>query len=759
MLSDRPGLRRALSILFPLLAGTLALWLLEASKVSEAIPVRDVPGAEPTRVVVFWIDSLAREEAENPKLMPRMHARIAREGALHGPVRACADAVSVPCFTAMITGVDRFSVFALGRNFGGQKGALDGSVLRALQDRKKRLGYLGVPMFKDVLDGLEVKIIEPNAPDIPTIDRGIDVMDREKLDFVIVHMHETDDYAHRLGPSSSTYREALTKLDAAIDRAFSRLKPTDHVMIMGDHGHTEDGRHFAGLDVPTFAAFFGPLTHRTYQRPMAISDYGTIWARLFGVQFGERSWVEEYFEGKTPKAPSELPSLPTGAPTPVWAALLCATLAALVALTKTARGVLARQGVRGLLSLMLLFAIPAMLGATWMQIRPFISFMPLWKCVLMICVTALIGASVLAPAAATYLKDLALPRFTLSFLGVLLLAVPTVYKYGGAFAAMTWLGAGIVMLGIRALRRGERTRGVWILTLLIPLYTIYNPAVRNFSVRWFPVYSEWFPKYAVFVCVGFMFAAWLVKPERAEPDPKPFALWAGLGLAAMRGVAPDWVFAIPCALAAPLCVAALRRPQLTLSAVGMSIPALWFFAEGDAIALGPVPAVLVLWAGVPRIFRNEAPLLRALVLLSMLWITFWASMGCRITGVTFNFFFAWLPPDVPVTRTWAPHALYTLSKYVLPPLLGLVLAARTVGPGLFQSRALVGDLILTRLGLVIAFMSAFSFRSPDAGPFITADIVQEAALWMILLGVSAVLPRFAVDMAPAGAQPTPSSAE
>jgi broad specificity phosphatase PhoE len=735
-LRSYPRLSRVASILFPLLAGAFALWLLEASKASSPVAVREVSDVAPTRLVIFWIDSLAQEEAENPQLMPRMHERIAREGALHGPVRACADAVSVPCFMAMITGVDRFSVFALGRNFGGSRGALEGSVLQALQSRNKRIGYLGVPMFKDVLDGLEVKIIEQNAPDAPTIGRALTLLEREHLDLVIIHLHETDDYAHRLGPDSATYKGALQKVDVEIDRAFARLRPSDHAMIMGDHGHTSDGRHFAGLDVPTYAAFFGPLTRRNVERPMALTDYGAVWGRLFGVQFGERSWVDDYFDDKPLLAVSELPSLPAGAPTPLWAGILCVAIGAMTTLSgELYRVVQARHAAA--LPFLLIFATSVRLGASWLFIRPLISFLPLWQCLLIVLATGVMGGIILRKAFAGQDGF----RFPIFFLAAALLSIPTVYKYGGAFAAMTWLGIGILWLAFRALRQGQLQRAAALALLWVPLYTIYNPAVRSFSVRWFHVYSEWIPEYASIACVAWLFCA-LVIPAHKATDTRPLAIgvFVGLSFAALRGVVPAWWFALPCGLAAPLCFWALRRPAVMAWALACSIPALWFFAEGDAVALGPTAAVLVLWSALPLAYRREPPLVRALVLVTLIWMTFWASMGCRLTGVTFNFFFAWLPADVPVTRTWLPHAFYTLAKYVLPPALGFALALRTTGSSLLQLRPLLDAIARARLGLVIAFTSAFSFASPDAGPFITADVVQEAALWMILVAFIGALP-------------------
>jgi hypothetical protein len=723
----------------PIIVGVLALWLLEASRAATEAPVRDLASAAPTRVIVFWIDALADVEVEQARLLPNVLARIEREGALHGPARACADAVSVPCFTAMITGVDRFSVFALGKNFGARAGALDGSVLRALQQRHKRIGYIGVPMFEHVLSGLEYVSIARNAADVPVVLSAPDVLEREKLDFLIVHLHETDDIAHRLGPSSEAYQRGVRAIDRAIEQTWSRFAPTDHVVIMGDHGHTDDGRHFAGLDVPTYTAVFGPLTRgRTLRMPMALSDYGAIWGRLFGIAFGPRSWVDDYFDRKQVAVATTLPELPAGAPPPLWAALLSVCLGLAVAYTPLTCRLLRDEPRMFALSTLAMLAMLA-LGTSWTALRPWVSFLPLWESLLIVAALTLLSGGL-----TRLVRGRAEPGFLFAycFLGTMLLALPTIYKYGGTYAILSLLVVTLLRLVIRAFRERKVHYALGLLTLFVPFYTFYNPAVRNFSVRWFPVYAEWLPSFAPLACVGWTLLTLAMKPDDERTHwPVARAGLLGLGAAQLAGKVPALLFAFPCAVALPLCLLAMRRPKLVPWAVGCAIPALWFFAERDAVALAPLAAVFVLWASLPRAVGAEPALLRALVLLALVAATFWASMGCRLTGVTFNFFFAWLPQDVPVTRTWAPHALYTFSKYALAPALGILLARHTAGPAVFAVTMLVDAIARAKLALVLAFFCAFSFTSPQAGPFLTADIVQEAVLWLVIVGVWSAVPK------------------
>ena len=120
LLNPLPPPARVLSIrrVLPLLLALLTLFFLEMSAEVQAPTAQPLPTPPPkTRLVMFWIDSLSTSDMAAPGRLTRLKARLPT--ALHGPVRECMDAVSVPCMTAASTGLDRFSLFAMVRNFGG----------------------------------------------------------------------------------------------------------------------------------------------------------------------------------------------------------------------------------------------------------------------------------------------------------------------------------------------------------------------------------------------------------------------------------------------------------------------------------------------------------------------------------------------------------------------------------------------------------------------------------------------------------------
>ncbi len=104
------------------LLGLLCLWLLDVAQQAPVSELVQVEKAEKTRLVVLFVDSLAARDVV-AATMPKLAARLEHSG-FHGPVRSCADAITVPCMLAAITGNDRLSIFALGTNFAGHHSAL-----------------------------------------------------------------------------------------------------------------------------------------------------------------------------------------------------------------------------------------------------------------------------------------------------------------------------------------------------------------------------------------------------------------------------------------------------------------------------------------------------------------------------------------------------------------------------------------------------------------------------------------------------------
>lgn len=86
--------------------------------------------------------------------------------------------------------------------------------------------------------------------------RGRFLAGKDKL--VIYHLTILDIAAHRFTVAHLEYARITRLIDDAIRDLDSSISSHDHLVIMGDHGHTDAGRHGAGLDVPTVLIGRGP---------------------------------------------------------------------------------------------------------------------------------------------------------------------------------------------------------------------------------------------------------------------------------------------------------------------------------------------------------------------------------------------------------------------------------------------------------------------------------------------------------------------
>ncbi|HUT77978.1 MAG TPA: alkaline phosphatase family protein [Polyangia bacterium] len=738
--------------LLPLVVVLAALWMIDVvmteapAEVSTAGGAPAADGEGRPRLIIFWLDGLSAVEVEEQGIIPRL---IARAGTgLRGRARCCADAISVPCLTAMVTGVDRFSLFGMLRNFGSIR-IPRGNLFELLRGRGIRAGYVGEPLIGTACGELDWVDIRPRPDDLRAIEDGIEALDAENLDIVIIQLNEPDEIGHRLGPSSPEFAAAMIRLDEAIDGVLSRLGPGDHAAVLGDHGHTADGRHFTGLDVPTFAMFFGPRFSRPLAHPLTIADYGSLWAAVFGVEFGQAGWVRRYLAGEPVSVPAEPPFIPSGRrPLPFFALLIALLGACLLVAVPVdvagwpggGRG--ARLGA-GALLLGAAFAAGALHISIWPRLfygsRPFYTAIGL--------LAASVGTAALAPllARARLADDprrFRLPA-ALFLVGAILLAMPTVYKYGGTYAATTALLVTTALLGAIRLRGASTPRERAAIVLAVGGFvavtaTIWNPAVRNFAVRWFPVYSETLAGFeGVLAALLAVLAAVLASGGGRQRWFWLAACLGGLGLGALFAVLPARIYVLPCALAVPLLIAAERVPRLEPLAAGVALFALPFLfgVQGQApgaSALPPVAAALCLWPLYGLARPESSSLERAGAILVLAWLALWATMGCRISGIDYAYFFRWLGPDAVVEETWLVNTVLTLFKYLTVPLLGLLLLRRLDWERTAAALAGARELARVKLGLLVAFAAGFNLVAADASPFLIADQTQEAIVWIVL---------------------------
>ena len=722
---------------FGALLGLFCLWLLDAARRTEVPALVRVDRPAPTRFLVLFVDSLSERDVRGDGAMPELAARI-RRGGLHGPVQPCADAITVPCMTAAITGNDHLSVFALGTNFMSGSSAIEKSVLGQLQRAGYRAGYLGERILAKTMAGLSYVVadLESDEQVMAQLWRSLE---EQRLDVLIVHLRALDQTAHQYGEEAPEYKAARSRIDAQIETVMTRLGPSDHALVMGDHGHTPRGRHAAGLDVTTYAAYFGPQFARKLEAPLSMTDHAAIWARLFGFSRDTPGWLDDYYADRELR-PRGTEALSASSPVPIWAILLSLLLAGAACMPSL--GATPQQRNRALMSFAASAALMAGLGAVWPDLRAFI-----WGSLgkiqvsrsVSIVATALLGSTLLG-----WLRPFANDdprtwhaRYARILAAALVFAVPTVYGVGGPTVVQSWLALGLFGYALWFARRGNGRLALQFAFACVVATSLLGVKHANYVQRGFSVYAHVLPRLSPYapplVAAGFVLFLLLSQRRLLRGQPASWlALAVGGSAAACAGVLSDRWFALPCMLALPLVLLALRSQRFAPAALACAIPAVWFFYGDSLPTLTPVLAVWSLCALLPRLWRDRDPVLRGAVLLGLVLLSFRTAMGCRIAGIDFDFFFRFLDHETDVTEHWMAAALFTTAKYLHTVMLGILLA-RTHDPdlaGALREAVCIGR---ARLGLCLFFLAGLALAQPEAGAAIVGDVSQEAALWVVAL--------------------------
>lgn len=724
LLETIPGLLGLLAILC--LETGVSVQPLQATRVS-----RDAPD---TRLIVVWIDSLDRRDLEGPEFMPRLHARM--QSGLHGPVRACTDAMTIPCFTAMQVGMDRFSLFSLFSNFGGSVGLPKESILKVMQRDGLRIGYVGDAIIASAAKGVDWWH-PTHEDDYARIQLGLDALEPERLDFLIIHLTDSDEYAHRHGSLDPVYGEMLRALDVRIDEIARGLRPTDHLMVLGDHGHLLGGQHSPGMDVPTYATIVGPRFNTPLARPMALTDFGSLWAAVFDYRFGDIDWLDQYLAGQTPKPVTGLPPTSAGSSDLSWWALILGALLALACATPLARGrVRLPTSAKPWLAVLAIALVALVAGRLYPAFRPYVYWKPLvvdfgW--------TAACGG---LGAILMWSLTPGVHWLHRGFASLTLFGLPTIYSHGGIRFALLGLLTVVVVgfvVEVRAIVAGEkryRAAALYVAMAAV-IGSLISPLIINFVMRDFPAFHTLSPAVRLVGTLALAFACLALSLGASDTR----ARWAigfcvGIALSLATPYTPPRLWIVPCILTFPTLVIALWRPRFEPLALALALPGMTFFHRGDTWFLLPAMAVVfgwVLWAHIATVerARNTPPWVHGVVMLVLIWLGLWSVNAVRANGFDFGYFFLWLSEGGNIEETWYLNTPLTVTKYTSPPLLGLLMYRR-INPAQCASHFRLGRQAL-RIKLAVTMLMITGFMSAGtAGPFLTADVVQEGSNWAVI---------------------------
>ncbi|HVZ74126.1 MAG TPA: hypothetical protein VHJ20_17225 [Polyangia bacterium] len=250
-----------------------------APKPPPPLPGEALP--DPGHIFVFFVDSLRAQRAE---LMPTMRALRPRSLFVH--VDATRDAATVPSVRAAFTGRTQRSIFAFVKNFGSHGGTTP-SLFSQAASHGLTVATFSDGAFYELAPGIAIRRKNDVPPgeeeerQVRAFHEALDLYRAGGEDLIVFHLTILDHVAHTRGTKDPIYDHTFRVVDDLLKEADAAIAPDDTLVVMGDHGHDDLGRHFPSLKVPTVALYRGPAFKPGSELgpvPLTIHRYLMSWA-------------------------------------------------------------------------------------------------------------------------------------------------------------------------------------------------------------------------------------------------------------------------------------------------------------------------------------------------------------------------------------------------------------------------------------------------------------------------------------------------
>ena len=237
----------------------------------EDIQTLSVKPDSTSNLFILLIDGLAYRTAMDSTIMPTLNKL--RSISSYSKVKTTFEAYSSSAIRTAFSGSEQNSVFGVINNFAHKKTNIK-SIFSDIKDAGLSAAVLSDGHFNQFGDVFTNKYHRGENEDyyekdkeVP--DEAIALFKKHTFDVVVAHYETTDWVGHEFGTLAPEYKNAHTTIDSLVGVIYNSLRPTDKLLIMGDHGLNELGEHKTGMDLPTYLS----LTGKGYNKNV---EFGTI---------------------------------------------------------------------------------------------------------------------------------------------------------------------------------------------------------------------------------------------------------------------------------------------------------------------------------------------------------------------------------------------------------------------------------------------------------------------------------------------------
>jgi len=688
-----------------------------------AEPVR-VEDESSRRLLLLIIDSMSIPNYHN---MPALK-ELAEDG-FYAEVEPCLERITYVCVKEILTGRTAFTLFGLFQNFGVGVTDPGESLLRDAKAAGKNVAMVSagdLASFKNDLSSDDRFKKGPSKLEEETAEKRA-----KDADILVYHWiwHDTQAHHHKVGTSG--YKESVSRSNKLVEDVLAWLPEDMDIVVAGDHGHADDGRHVQGLDIPTVVIAKSPNIkplHLDERIPMSSLRYlSGVSAGLYSDQIDwDPAWESWLTDRVTEKARTLIRSGSARGPpsTPLAALLICVLLTLLAS----------AAGPRWWAPSLAVLAIT--MGATF---EPFIGqfhfpgryarfhtvmwYAPVLAAVLGLALTRKASGAFAAVAAAS---------------GLLMLALyPVVHHYGvlknlGNLMAPLLIAAAMAAV----MKPGWRQRALVVISATLAAYTFYR--ISDFRIFNLEIVkyrgASWLkksPTEAAFILSLLPALVHFVIEHAKGWQRIAWSIAAGIGASGLIEL-PVYGYTIPTLL---IFVSLFWRHPAYARSLSLSFAWAVPFMYTDAQQYGVYATVAAVATGLwcARIADQGAVTRWASGVIIMLgaYMGLAWTYGLTTGGIDFTFAIQWLPGRLHEEYWWVIAIVMTYKCLAHVPLIVLVVQ-RLFGTNAKDVANAAAGLSLLRYSFVAFFAISWLIAADDqAGGMRLAAMLQDAFFWLI----------------------------
>ncbi len=682
------------------------------------------------RLLFVIIDSLAPENAAKMESFQR----LSKQG-WSATIEPCLERMTKMCIEEMLTGRTAFSLFGFLRNLGPVDGGVGPNLLRDARARGQSVAMLSRGDLSLLDSDADEHIKYKNWKEKREINKVLALT--KTHDLVVYHYAWHDLSSHRYRRGTRKYKASVRQLDKAMARLIDETDPAVDIIMLGDHGHTADGRHLQGLDTPTMLAVRSDRVRALdVDERIHITVARFLAGLIMGVHSPDSAWPAEWAAWAAPDAAAGLPA-PTMVPGDnqsverAWFVLIPIAVMVLF---------LGRVG--GVWPVVFVTVVGLAMGFGWEVFMDRVHYAR--------GISRGHQVSHWVPIAGGVLGLLAGRRLQSMWAGVVmaigmtcLLLYPLIYHYG-IFRNAHWLMMGLTLApaAVWLVRRRSLLAvlvGVYAWTMWPELTRIKvtNLEVRNYrAMSW--MRDTPLDGLVLLAALAFLCHLFLEQGRWRSRIGWSLVAMAGVVLTVPTGLR---MAAFSSILLIPLVPHHLRARSLGLVSM-WSMPLLFPTLRSIGVLAAVLGTAGVLLAVRGAMNKAQPGRLWAwgggISLALAAHVAFGWTFGINVAGIDFGFTLEFLPGDLH-ERLWWVIGIWTTLKLMLPVIYMTTLVRTIFGPG---GRAIVEVCgLATMLRAFVVIMAALTWMfAPDssAGGTLLASVLQDGFYWALIGLMSAV---------------------